>query len=115
MRTWGLETLVEQVAGGAIVTVNGRIGRVTAARFAEALAAARRDASRLVVDLQRVDYVSGLGLAALSEAAQEADALILCGVGEAVRNTLELAGLTGRVQIVESREAAIGRLHQATG
>jgi anti-anti-sigma factor len=110
MRTWDLETAVEQIPGAAIVTAKGRIGRVTAARFAGALAAARGQASRLIVDLQNVDYVSGLGLAALTDAAAGAEALILCGVGEAVRNTLQLAGLAGRVRFEESRQAAIDRL-----
>jgi anti-anti-sigma factor len=110
MRTWDLETTVEHIPGGAIVTAKGRIGRVTATRFAGALAAVRRQTSRLIVDLQNVDYVSGLGLAALTEAAAGAETLILCGVGEAVRNTLELAGLAGRVKFEESRRSAIERL-----
>jgi anti-anti-sigma factor len=110
MRTWGLETAVEQVPGGAIVTAKGRVGRVTAGRFAEALTAARRHASTLIVDLEGVDYVSGLGLRTLGETADSADALILCGVGEALRNTLELAGLLDRVRIEENRLAAIDRL-----
>jgi anti-anti-sigma factor len=110
MRTWDLETAVENIPGAAIVTAKGRIGRVTAARFAEALAAGRRQRSRLIVDLQNVDYVSGLGLAALTEAAAGVEALILCGVGEAVRNTLELAGLAARVRFEESRQVAIERL-----
>ncbi len=115
MRTWRLETAVERVPGGAIVTAKGRIGRVTAARFAEALSAARRETSRVVVDLQGVDYVSGLGLIALRETADSADTLILCGVGEAVRNTLEVAGLIERVRIEESRQAAIDRVRAIAG
>jgi anti-anti-sigma factor len=113
MGTWGLETSVDRAAGGAIVTARGRVGRLTADRFAEALSAARRETSRVVVDLQGVDYVSGLGLTALREAADSADALILYGVGEAVRNTLKLAGLIERVQIEESRQAALDRLRVA--
>ncbi|SRR6266542_1613735 len=115
MRTWRLETAVEQVPGGAIVTAKGRVGRVTAGRFAEALSAARRETSTLVVDLEGVDYVSGLGLLALREIAESADALILCGVGEPLRNTLELAGLLERVWIEENRQAAIERLRTIAG
>lgn len=115
MRTWALETTVEHMPGGAIVTVKGRVGRPTAGQFAEALASARRGTSRLIVDLQGVDYVSGLGLAALAETAEGVDTLILCGVSEAVRNTLELGGLTGRVGMEETREAALGRLQETTG
>ena len=110
VRTWGLETLVEPVPGGAVLTAKGRIGRVTAGKFTDALAAARRQAARIVVDLEGVDYVSGPGLAALHEAVSGADVVILCGVSEAVRNTLELAGLTASVQVEGSRQAAINRL-----
>ena len=115
MRTWGLETAVEQVPGGTIVTVRGRIGRVTARAFTDTLMEARRHSSRVIVDLKAVDYLSGPGLTALTEAADAADALILCGIGEAVRNTLELAGLIERVTIEETREAAISRLPQVNG
>ncbi len=115
MRTWGLETVVEQVPGGAIVTAKGRVGQVTAGRFAEALTAARRQTSAMVVDLGGVDYVSGLGLRALADTADSAEALILCGVGEALRNTLELAGLLERVTIEENRQAALERLRAIAG
>jgi anti-anti-sigma factor len=115
MGTWGLETSVERVTGGAIVTARGRIGRPTADRFAEAMSTARRHDSRIVLDLQGVDYVSGLGLTALEQAADSTEALILCGVGEAVRNTLELAGLIERVQIEESRKGALDRLRAMAG
>ena len=96
-----------------MVTAKGRIGRLTAGRFAEALSAARRGGPRIVVDLEGVDYVSGPGLTALREAVDVTEVLILCGVGEAVRNTLELAGLIERVQIEESRQAALDRLQGA--
>jgi len=111
--TWGLETSVGPVPGGAVVTARGRVGRLTAPRFAEALDAARRQAPRVVVDLEGVDYVSGLGLAALREAANASERLIVCGVCEAVRNTLELAGLTERIKIEGSRQAAIDGLADA--
>jgi anti-anti-sigma factor len=110
MRTWVLETTLDPVPGGSVLTAKGRIGRVTAAGFAEALRAARSDNPRLVLDLRAVDYISGPGLTALHEAADAAGALVLCGVNEAVRNTLELAGLVERVRIEESRQAAIEKI-----
>jgi anti-anti-sigma factor len=96
-----------------VVTAKGRVGRLTAPRFAEALDSARGQTSRIVVDLEGVDYVSGLGLAALRETADAAETLILCGVCEAVRNTLEVAGLTTKVRIEASRQAAIDALRIA--
>jgi anti-anti-sigma factor len=110
MSTWKLETIVEPVPGGAIVTANGRIGQVTGDRFAEALRRARREASRLIVDLTGVDYISGPGVRALLETADSVETLILCGLGQAVRNTLDLAGVNGRVRIEETRAAAIEKV-----
>jgi anti-anti-sigma factor len=110
MSTWKLETLVETVPGGAILTVRGRIGRVTADRFADALRNARRESARLVVDLAGVDYISGPGISALVATADSTEALILCGLGEAVRNTLDLAGVNGRVTIEETRQSAIEKI-----
>jgi anti-anti-sigma factor len=110
VNTWDLETAIAPVPGGVVLTAKGRVGRLTASRFADALTAARTQSSRLVIDLHGVDYISGAGLAALRDAADVAETLIVCGVGEALRNTLELGGLTDRVRIEESREAAIGML-----
>ena len=107
MNTWKLETSVESVQGGAIVTARGRISATTADRFAAALRQARHEARRLVVDLAGVDYISGGGISALLEAADGAETVILCGLGEAMRNTLDLAGVNGRVHVEETREAAI--------
>ena len=114
MRTWVLETALEPVPGGSVLTAKGRVGKVTAARFAEALHDAARDNPRLILDLKAVDYISGPGLTALREAADSTGEVILCGVGEAVRNTLELAGLLERIRIEESRQAAIERLGRPT-
>jgi anti-anti-sigma factor len=99
--TWTLYTTIEPAADGAVLTVKGRIGQVTAERFAEALNAAKRNNSSLVVDLNGVDYISGLGLKALQEAAEMPGGLTLRGVGEAVRNALELAALTPRITLID--------------
>lgn len=98
---------VEPVQGGAIVTARGRISASTADRFAEALRRARDETGRLIVDLAAVDYISGPGISALLDAADRGAPMILCGLEEAVRNTLDLAGVSGRVRIEETRQAAI--------
>ena len=107
MNTWKLETSVAPIQGGAIVTARGRISARTAGQFAQALRQAGHGARRVVVDLAGVDYISGEGISALLEAADGAETMIVCGLGEAMRNTLDLAGLNGRVRIEETREAAI--------
>jgi anti-anti-sigma factor len=113
-RTWSLDTAAERVPGvpgGIVITPRGRIGTLTAPAFAAALAAARAESPRLVIDLEGVDYISGPGVMALRDAASgEGGHAILCGLSEPVRITLELAGVLDSVSIENTRAAAIGRL-----
>lgn len=112
-RTWSLETAIERVAGGIVVTPRGRIGSVTARAFAEAVTAARAEALRVVIDLEKVDYISGPGVTVLCEAASiEGGRAILCGLQEPVRITLELGGMPDGVSIEATRAAAIERLKE---
>ena len=111
-RTWSLEIATERVPGGIVIIPRGRIGTVTASTFAAALTAARAESPRVVIDLEGVDYISGSGLMALSNAvAGEGGPAILCGLREPVRITLELAGLLEGVAVEDSRAAAIDRLN----
>lgn len=115
-RTWSLDTAIERVSGGIVVTPRGRIGSVTARAFAEAVAAARAEATRVVIDLEKVDYISGPGVTVLREAAStDGGTAILCGLREPVRITLELAGLLEVVLTEDTRAAAIDRLKRSPG
>ena len=109
-RTWSLETTVEQVDGGAVVAARGRIGSVTAGTFAAAVMSAIGTTSRLVIDLQEVDYISGAGIAVLHDATTHSGQVILCGLRDSVRITLELAGLLQGVTVLESRDSAVREL-----
>jgi anti-anti-sigma factor len=110
-RTWSLEIATERVPGGIVIIPRGRIGTVTAPAFAAALAAARAEWPRVVIDLEGVDYISGSGLVALRDAAAgEGGHAILCALREPVRITLELAGLLDGASIEDTRAAAIDRL-----
>ena len=112
-RTWSLDTATERVPGGIVLTVQGRIGIGTAPAFAAALATARAESPRVVIDLEGVDYISGSGLMALGHTtATEEGHTILCGVREPVRITLELAGLLDGVSIEGTRAAAIDKLKE---
>jgi anti-anti-sigma factor len=112
-RTWSLDTAIERVSGGIVVTPHGRIGSVTARAFAEAVSAARAEGPRVVIDLEKVDYISGPGVIVLREAASiEGGRAILCGLQESVRVTLELGGMSDGVLIETTRAAAIERLRQ---
>ena len=110
-RTWSLDTAIERVSGGIVVTPQGRIGSVTARAFAEAVSAARAEGPRVVIDLEKVDYISGPGVIVLREAASiEGGRAILCGLQESVRITLELGGMPDGASIEATRAAALERL-----
>ena len=112
-RTWSLDTAIERVSGGIVVTPRGRIGSVTARAFAEAVTAARAEASRVVIDLEEVDYISGAGVSVLCEAASiEGGRAILCGLREPVRIAHELGGMPDGASIEATRADAIEKLKQ---
>ena len=70
----------------------------------------QRSASRLVVDLAGVDYLSSAGLNALELSARRCERdggrLVLAAVPEPVRIAVELAGLAGQLEMAPSIEAA---------
>ncbi|MEO8520893.1 MAG: STAS domain-containing protein [Acidobacteriota bacterium] len=110
--TWSLETATEVVPGGVVVSARGRVSSGTAGAFAAALTTACAGTGRVVIDLTGVDYMSGPGIVALRDAgAAGVGRVIICGLQEAVRITLELAGLLdGTVQVEATTEAALARL-----
>ena len=108
LRTWALEIATERVAGAIVLVPKGRIGSVTAGAFAEAVSAARAAAPRVVIDLAGVDYISGEGIKVLKAGSSKNGAgTIVCGLHEAVRITLELAGALDGIGVVKDRETAI--------
>jgi anti-anti-sigma factor len=109
-RTWDLDTVAERVPGGIVVTARGRIGSVTADSFAQAVARARTEAASIVIDLSSVDYISGPGVAVLRQASSNGGRIIICGLKEPVRITLELAQVLSDVVVKDNRQAAIESL-----
>lgn len=69
---------------------------------------------RLVVDLLGVEYISSAGLRVLLLAANKlrplGGQLVLCSMGQSVREVFELAGFTAVFTIEASRELALARL-----
>jgi anti-anti-sigma factor len=109
-RTWYLDIASERVARGVILTPKGRISGVTAAKLAEAVSSARTDAPSVIIDLTGVDYISGPGIAVLQQAATDGTRMILCGLNDSVRITLELARVISDAVVKDTREAAIASL-----
>lgn len=71
---------------------------------------------RIVMDLLDVDYISSAGLRVLLLAANklrpQGGQIVLCSLGQSVREVFELAGFTPIFSIEPSRELALARLER---
>ena len=109
---WRPAVRAEQADGVTVLCVSGRIGEAGAAD--EALRAALDEGlasdGALVVDLSEVDYVSSPGLRLLEDcatrAADSGRPLVFCGLTDAVRMAVDLAGLAPRLTCADNVEAA---------
>ena len=113
-KIWRLAVTNERRNGVLVVAPAGRIGALSAAAFAGALAQAVTSGEhRLVVDFALVDYISGAGLRALDHTATRLEALqreiVVCALCEPVRLAFDLAGFLPRFAIEPSRDTAIAR------
>ena len=109
---WTLVLVRDDRPTARIIRVAGRLGAPTSAALGAALTDALTGApARVVLDCAGVDYLSSAGLAVLDEAAARARAaggqLVLCHLHEAVRMSLELAGLASRFTVVDTLEQAV--------
>jgi anti-anti-sigma factor len=102
--------------GVDILAPSGRIDTTTVAaleaRLGPLLAAPQ---PRIVIDFTGVEYISSAGLRILLVAArrvQGGGALVLCGMGDAVRQVFQLAGFVPLFTIAGTREAAVSQLER---
>jgi anti-sigma B factor antagonist len=112
---WKLNVTRERFADVCVLAAHGRVGSDAASDFAILCVRALQEReSRLLIDLNGVDYMSSPGLAALEEIAtltsKAGGALVLCHLSEPVRLALDLAGLTGAFIIEPNRDAGLARL-----
>lgn len=95
-----------------VITSEGEIDVSSVGAFRDALSeAARAGADRLVIDLSEVSFIDSSGLGALVDAQNqlrrdERQLVVVAPSGTAAAVLLELAGLRGRLSIVETREGA---------
>jgi stage II sporulation protein AA (anti-sigma F factor antagonist) len=72
--------------------------------------------TRIVMDLQDVDYISSAGLRVLLLAANklrpQGGQIVLCSLGRSVREVFDIAGFTSILSIEPSRELALARLQR---
>jgi anti-anti-sigma factor len=111
---WPLRVVTESSAGVPVLIVAGRLGSASSGGLAQAVSAALTGGnSRVIIDLTGVDYVSSAGIGVLRESTARARTsggiLILTGISEPVRLTLELAGLLTEFDVEPTRESAVSR------
>jgi anti-sigma B factor antagonist len=95
----------------AIVTVNGRIDSETAVGFDNDLTKLVGGNSRLVLNLQGVDYMSSAGIRAIVKASQAVEkrggALKLASVPEMVHSALYTVGLDQKISAYTTVDEAV--------
>ena len=107
---------IQQERHGRVLVVApvGRIDTTTTVSLEQALSAAFDAGERqLVVDFEGVSYISSVGLRALLVAAkrmrERQGTLVLCALGDAVRQVLDLAGFLPLFTVERTRDLAVTR------
>jgi anti-sigma B factor antagonist len=108
-----MEIIVEQQDRVTIIRPTGFVDHVTAPVLAEALTAQLRAGNLfLVVDLDRLEYMSSAGLrvllAALKDARQRGGDLRLANARAEVRQVLQMSGFTNVIPIHATLAEATG-------
>lgn len=102
----------EKVGENVVLSVEGSVDIYTSPELrGELKLALGQKAQRIVVDMERVDFVDSSGLATLIEAMQRVasygGSLVLCRLKPNVLGVFQLANLDGIFTIRDSREAAL--------
>jgi anti-anti-sigma factor len=104
----------DKISGVLVIAPSGRIDSTTSDALDQALSGAV-DAGerRLVVDFGKVSYISSAGLRVLLMTAKrlrsERGALVLCALGEPVRQVFDLAGFLPLFTVESTRDLALAR------
>jgi anti-sigma B factor antagonist len=113
-----IEIRQEEVGDVRVLALAGRLDTETAADLELALQDLRdAGASRFVIDLGEIGYVSSAGLRVLLALAKQLDGgrgtLKLCALNDAVRQVFDVAGFSRMFAIFNDRDAALGAAAKA--
>ena len=102
-----MEINEELVGDVCVVSTQGRLDGAASATFAERLEPLIGSQPNILIDFSGVDFVTSAGLRAVLAILKKVKAangvLALCGVRPAVREILDITGLTPMIQIFASR------------
>ena len=111
---WHCHIERESTESVLILSISGRARMAAARELETALTEAVRSGSPVVIDLTKIDYISGAGLAAFQAAADGRDGpFVICGVRQPVEIAMELAGVFGHLAVEPTRSEAVARAKRA--
>lgn len=108
-----MKASTRQVGNATVVDIVGAVDLHSSPDLRKLLLETVREkaAPRVVVNLERVDYIDSSGIAALVEGLKTSMGLksrfVLCGLGPAVREVLKLTQLITVFQVCENEEQAL--------
>jgi len=108
-----MKIVVKEFEQAELITIQGRIDSVEAARFSQALEAANhRGKFKLVVDMNELEYMSSAGFRALAEAQRNGQRhnrgeVLLARVPNRIREALEMVGFAEHFQTFDDVESAL--------
>jgi anti-anti-sigma factor len=102
------------------VAVKGRVDSTTADSLTTRLSElVKSGASRLVIDLKEVSYISSTGFRTLlitaRAVAQASGAMVLCGISGEMKRLFDLSGFSELFTILPNRDDALARLRTVDG
>ncbi len=108
-----VEILVTEMNRADLVQIEGRVDSSNAEKLQIALEQQiDKGVVNLVVDLEKVDYMSSAGLrtlvSALKRVKKDGGDLRICAPSERVQEVLELAGLTSIFEVFDDQVTAVG-------
>jgi anti-anti-sigma factor len=108
-------TLVDEVAGDvSIVTASGRLSAATASQWRNVLERVVGD-RKILLDLGGVDYACSAAVVTLRAFLDRREGqngrVVVCGLGDAVRLTFDLAGLLAPLTVAATRASALALLN----
>jgi anti-anti-sigma factor len=104
----------EREDGVLVVTLAGRLDSLTSSELEARLLDHAARERRVVVDMRGVEYISSAGLRVflrlLSKLQEAKGGLVLCSMGDSVREVFDLAGFMAIFAVEPSRALALARL-----
>lgn len=105
----------DKVGDVLVVLPEGQINSANAAGVeADLMAHIDRGDRKVVLDLERLDYISSAGLRVVLVLAkrlkQDAGALVLCNIQPHVREVFDISGFLSILTVTDTREQAIAKL-----